>query len=96
MTAPSRYLRPVRSLASERSARRASAAEHDAALRAEQAETHGDEARVQVCIDGFIVEALVMRRSLGGDHPVGRRTSGRRSSARGTGVKARRSSLAPR
>jgi len=28
-----------------------------------------------------------MRRSLGGDHPVGRRTSGRRSSARGTAQK---------
>ena len=58
MTAPSRYLRTVRSLASERGPRRASAAEHDAALRAEQAETRGDEARVQVCIDGFTVEAL--------------------------------------
>jgi hypothetical protein len=58
MTAPSRYLRPVRSLASERSARRASPAERDAPFRAEQAETRGDEARVQVCIDGFTVDAL--------------------------------------
>jgi len=58
MTAPSRYLRTVRvpgfgtqSSPCERGGARR-------ALRAEQAETRGDEARVQVCIDGFTVEAL--------------------------------------